>query len=199
MFARRVLTREETAAIMLAYPVDGQYDATLLTQNPSPPRVRVLAPEVEKALRQVIRFHSIVTVHKPSSGGCIVLAHRHKRLRVWWQAGSYLAYPKEITPKMSEEIVSICQQKAGQSFLSYSYEGHGHLFLSAVAMLVVAIVLAVLLQPQYMITKILLGMASVVTVVLYLGYWDKRRLLRQTLRALNVELPAEEESFGNYM
>ena len=100
---------------------------------------------------------------------------------------------------MREEIVSICQQKAGQSFISYAYEGHEYLSLSAVAMLVVAIVLAVLLQPEYMATKILLGIATVVSTILYIGYWDKRRLLRQTLRALNVELPSEEESFGSYM
>lgn len=199
MFERRVLTREEAAAIMLAYPVDGQYDSTLLTQDSSSSRVRVLDPEAERALKQAVRFHGKATVHKLRNDGWIVLAHRPKRFRTWWQKGSYLAYPKEITSEMAEEIVSICRQKASLSFVSYAYERHVYLSLSAVVMLVGAIVLATLLQPEYMATKILLMMAAVVTTVLYIGYWGKRRELRHTLRALNVELPAEEESFGGYM
>jgi len=189
---RQHLTPEQVSAIDLASK-GKKYDRSLLASD-TPPSVLVLSKEAGDAIRRSVKIHGTATVHRLIGGEVIVLSHPHKRMRRWWEEGVYLEYPQKITADMEQEIIAECQKKAQVSFLSYCLRGHEYLVLLFLFLFLVAS--AGWMHSVYMATPVFGGLAGLLVLVLYVGYWDKRRMLRKTLRALDVDVPYDGVTYS---
>ncbi|HXK31853.1 MAG TPA: hypothetical protein VJZ94_04035 [Candidatus Paceibacterota bacterium] len=179
---RQRLTPEQASAIDSAFK-GREYNQSLLTTH-IPPSVLVLSKEAEAALLRAVKIHGTATVHKLNMCGCIILSHRHKRMRRWWEEDVYLEYPQKITHEMENEIIAECQKKARRSFLSYCLGSHEYLVL----LFLFLVAGAGWLHSVYLATPLFAGLAVLLFLVLYICYWDKKRMIRQTLRALNADI-----------